>query len=40
MIFIAEYNDNVLLRRIGNKLGRTVKVDVATEEACRENMPD
>lgn len=30
-----EYYDKTLLKRIGNRLGRTVKVDVATEEASR-----
>lgn len=30
-----EYYDKVLLRRIGNRLGRTIRVDEATEEASR-----
>lgn len=30
-----EYYDKVLLRRIGNRLGCTAKVDIATEEATR-----
>lgn len=30
-----EYYDKALLRRIGNRLGKTMKVDVATEKASR-----